>query len=344
MTTPLHSADTQLAALLHSVGIAALDGTGWIRVTGADRVRWLNGMVTNSIQQLASGEGCYSFALNAQGRILGDLNAFVLADCILLETGRAQIETLFAHFDRFIIMDEVELADVSDERAGLVLAGPQAEAILGKLDLATVSHSPLRLQSAVWQSEPLEIIHAHSPLVPRIELWAAPATIQRLAADLIATGAAPVDCAALEQLRILEGTPRYGTDIRNSETTHDLPQETAQSRALHFTKGCYLGQEIVERIRSRGNVHRTFTGFALTGPLPTAGTVLESEAKSVGELTSVASIPLAATDCGAMAASGQCVPLQLALGSIRREALDRNLMLTYPGGTATPIDLPYAIH
>jgi aminomethyltransferase len=147
---------------------------------------------------------------------------------------------------------------------------------------------------------------------------------------------------ALEHLRILEGTPRYGIDIRNTEKAHDLPQETGQTRALHFSKGCYLGQEIVERIRSRGNVHRTFSGFTLTGALPEPGAVLTADAKPVGELTSVAAIPLPASS------TQPARIVQLALGYVRREALPvtaqaRNLPIEYPGGVATPIALPYPI-
>lgn len=120
------------------------------------------------------------------------------------------------------------------------------------------------------------------------------------------------------------GTPLYGTDIRDKE----LPQETAQLRALHFSKGCYLGQEIVERINSRGAVHRTFAGFLLTGDLPPAGTPLTADEKPVGEITSAARIPLPTGD------------IQLALGYIRREALDRAATITYPGGTAIAVKLP----
>ena len=90
--------------------IAPLDQTGWIRVTGEDRVRWLNGMVTNSIQDLAPGQGNYNFVLNAQGRIQGDLTAWMLEDSILLEITCDQLENLTAYFDRFIIMDDVELS------------------------------------------------------------------------------------------------------------------------------------------------------------------------------------------------------------------------------------------
>ena len=111
---------------------------------------------------------------------------------------------------------------------------------------------------------------------------------------------------------------RYGTDIRNTESAKDLPQETGQTHALHFAKGCYLGQEIVERIRSRGQVHRQFTQFKLTGSLPTLPAPLEANSKPAGELTSAAAI-------------GDTI---YALGYARREALDTHQPLTYPGGTA----------
>ncbi len=116
-------------------------------------------------------------------------------------------------------------------------------------------------------------------------------------------GARPVGTAALELLRIASGIPRYGQDIRE----RDLPQETEQQRALNFSKGCYIGQEIVERIRSRGNVHRKFTGFLVDGPLPPAGTKIQAASKDVGEITSAASLPLAGGE------------QPVALGYIRRE-------------------------
>jgi aminomethyltransferase len=305
-------------------------------------------MVTNAIQTLTPGEGCYNFVLNAQGRIQGDLTAWMLEDSILLETSRDQLPALLAHLDHFIIMDDVELTAITSQRSGLLVAGPQAASVLQTYNLPAVPHTPYRLQSTIWNTTPLDTIHAHSPIIPRYELWSDSATIAAVTEFLTTAGAISVSSEALEALRILSGTPLYGTDIRNTAAAHELPQETApigvQSRALHFTKGCYLGQEIVERIHSRGNVHRTFAGFQLTGALPTPGTVLtadsdsdsdsDSNAKPVGELTSVAAIPLPTG------------PVQLALGYIRRQALpvaalDRNLPFQYPGGTATPIALPY---
>jgi len=319
------SSATQLAALLHGAGIAPLAETGWLRITGADRVRWLNGMSTNSIQQLQPGEGNYNFFLNAQGRIQGDANIFSQPDALLLETAAAQLPALMPLLDRFIIMDDVELADISAVRSGLAITGPEAARLLEQIGLRTAQLKEFEMQSSAWNEAEVTVIHAHSPLVPSYELWSDAQTIASLTQALISAGATPSDAEARNWLRILEGTPRYGADIRDK----DLPQETNQTRALHFSKGCYLGQEIVERIRSRGNVHRTFTAFRLAGALPAAGAALESEGKPVGELTSVAAIPLPAG------------PVQLALGYIRREALDRNAVLHYSGGTATPSSIPY---
>jgi folate-binding protein YgfZ len=320
----------QLTALLKATGVSLLNQTGWLRVTGGDRVRWLNGMVTNSIQQLKPNEGNYNFLLNAQGRIQGDATIFAQPDALLIETSATQLPNLLAHLDHFIIMDDVELTDISATQSGILVAGPQAPSLLAKIGINVDSLESLTTSTLQWNTTTITVTHAHSPVVPKFELWTTPEVALELLTALTRDGAIPCDPQSLESLRILEGTPLYGTDIRNSEKARELPQETAQTRALHFNKGCYLGQEIVERIRSRGNVHRTFAAFRLDGELPAAGSPVEAENKAVGELTSVANIELP-----------DGTRLQLALGYIRREALDRNLPLHYPGGTATPVQLPF---
>jgi folate-binding protein YgfZ len=341
MQTAIHPVATEavagsLGALLNSVAVSALDSTAWIRVTGSDRVRWLNGMVTNSIQELQPGEGCYNFVLNAQGRIEGDLTAFLLEDSILLETSSDQVPALLAHFERFIIMDDVELADISEQRNGILIAGHNALRVVQELGgagcLVPASTAPLptdlSLKQTAYRGAPVDLIQAYSPLVPRFEVWTDSETMAQISTELASIPTA--GSQAIEHLRMLEGTPRYGVDIRNNDKARDLAQETNQTRALHFAKGCYLGQEIVERIRSRGNVHRTFAGFRLEGELPEPGAAITAEDKRAGEFTSVASIALA-------------TPIQIALGYIRREALDRGLPLTYAGGVAVPVPLPYSI-
>jgi folate-binding protein YgfZ len=140
-------------------------------------------------------------------------------------------------------------------------------------------------------------------------------------------GATPVGSEALEKFRVAVAFPKYGIDIRD----RDLPQETGQSHALNFTKGCYIGQEIVERIRSRGNVHRAFTKFRMEGELPVPGMKLQADGKDVGEITSVNRIP---TD------SGEEI---IALGYARREALESGAKITYSGGEAEIAESPVSI-
>jgi folate-binding protein YgfZ len=213
--------------------------------------------------------------------------------------------------------------------AGLLLAGPAAPAMLEKLGLPG-ELEPMRFEVVRWEGEEMTVLRAYSPLVPRFELWSDPATLGLLSEYLKNAGLGEASGEALEHLRMLEGRPLYGTDIREKE----LAQETDQTRALHFTKGCYLGQEIVERVRSRGKVHRTFAGFVLTGPVPAPGTLLlaaDAPERPVGELTSAAMIPLP---------NG---PVTLALGYIRRDVLERGAEIHYAGGVAKVMALPYSM-
>jgi folate-binding protein YgfZ len=286
-----------------------------IVATGEDRVRWLNGMVTNNIRDLALGQGAYSFVLNPQGRIQGDLTAFNRGDYLLLATDESQAANLIAWFDRYIIMDDVELTNVSEKLACIGIKGPKAAQVLQAAGL-TAGLEPLHLIDAVWNGMGVSLARGFSEQVPEFELWFAPEHTAAVWDALTTAGAQPVGYEALELFRIAIGVPAYGQDIRDRE----LPQETEQKHALHFAKGCYIGQEIVERIRSRGNVHRTFTAFTLSQEVP-VGTKLVKDGKEIGELTSIATLP-----------SHQIV----ALGYVRREAIASGASLAAGEATATP--------
>jgi folate-binding protein YgfZ len=335
-----HSKSNELTALLEDAGFAVLTDRAFLRVTGSDATRWLNGMVSNSIQALQPGEGNYNFLLNAQGRIQGDAMIYREpaegAASYLLETDRSQLEPIQQTLDRFIIMDDVELTPIVN-LSGVLVAGPKALSIVSSLGTAKEQAAPCtvtaelppaqtgNIQQTSYGGAAVWLIQAFSPKVPRFEIWCDPSTLASIVCELTESAAVPVSATALEWLRLLEVRPEYGVDIRNTETARDLPQETAQAHALHFAKGCYLGQEIVERIRSRGQVHRRFMAFRLTGELPsTLPAVLEANGKPAGELTSAALVPLAEG------------PVQLALGYARQEAVEAKLPLTYPGGIAVP--------
>lgn len=323
------SLEAQAMALLTSAGVAPLNHMGWIKVTGADRVRWLNGMATNSVQSLAIGAGCYNFFLNAQGRIQGDGLVFAEPEHLLLETSVDQMATLMPLLDRFIIMDDVELSDGTADLHGLLLAGPRAPELLNRLHLLPPASSTPTINRMEWRSHELLVVRAHSPLVPQFEIWADSASLVNLSTEIALHDVTQCNPTALDLLRIAEGTPLFGVDIRD----RDLPQETGAARALHFSKGCYLGQEIVERIHSRGNVHRTFSGFLLHGASAPATLALSVKGKQVGELTSVASLPSSITG----------VPAHIALGYIRRDALASSKPIEFQGGTALPVSLPFDV-
>jgi len=311
----------ELDAILRRAAIAPVSDRAFLRVTGSDATRWLNGMVTNSVQALQPGEGCYAFLLNAQGRILGDCTIYREIDpaepaSFLLQTATSQLQTVQQHLDHFIIMDDVELTPAFADETSLLILGPDAPARLNAIGLP--APDALRLVHADSPHGPVLLLTPHATA---FELRADTATISGIVADLRSTGVSEISTEALEVLRLLEGRPLYGRDI----TEKYLPQETNQPQALHFNKGCYLGQEIVERIRSRGQVHRLLTPLTLTGNLPTDfPTPLEADGKPVGEITSAALVPLPGGD------------QLLALGYVRREALDTHATLTYPGGTAAP--------
>ncbi len=302
---------SELSALVTKVAVFDAGARVQLRITGQDRVRWLNGMVTNSVKALATGNHNYTFVLNAQGRIQGDATVFAFADHLILETDRAQAERLYAHLDRFIIMDDVELSWIEGQTT-LGLAGPGAEALLAALGLP----APAAGCFAAVADSPASVVVAEAAMhVRRFSLWIPEAATLKLWQKMIEAGATAAGALAVDALRVLEGTPLYGVDM--SEKT--LAQETGQMRALNFNKGCYLGQEIVERVRSRANVHRGIRQFALHGAPAAPGTPISAQETAAGELTSVAVIDL------------DGYKGQLGLGLVRVEALGRPLV--YPGGT-----------
>ena len=316
--------DIETHALLHTCGIFDAGFTSRIRVAGEDQVRWLNGMVTNSAQALTPGTRNYNFVLNAQGRIQGDLYVYKRPGDFVLETTQIQHDSLLAWFDRYIIMDDVELSLLDGELTAIGVDGPAAAATLAKIGLPTEGMVVDSFLSGRFNDEEVTLCFDDDALVPQYLIWIRPVQVTSLWSALREVGATPCGTTALETLRILTGRPRYGVDIRD----RDLPQETNQTRALHFAKGCYLGQEIVERIRSRGNVHRSFTGFVLNGGAPEPGTSLLVDGKSVGELTSVTDSP-----------DGR----RVGLGYARREFIERGVAFDYEGGTAKTASLPFQL-
>jgi len=313
---------------------AAVHDLGWLRrisVRGEDRFRWLSGMVTNGVEGLADHSGAYNLVLNAQGRIQGDCCVWRSGDALEIEMTAEQSEALLGHFDRFIIMDDVELVPLDGESA-LGITGPGAEKILETLGLAAPFEG-LTSSAGALAEVPVRIYRCFGTVVPHFSIWAAAEAIPAVWRALTSAGAKAVGAAAVETLRIVEGVPAYGIDIQS----RDLAQETGQMRALSFTKGCYLGQEIVERIRSRGQVHRHLRALEITAEdaaeIPKAGAELRianagADAKIAGTLTSVAALQLGGER------------RIFAMGMIRAEAEVGGQALVWQGGTAKILNSP----
>jgi folate-binding protein YgfZ len=341
---------------------AALHDLGWMRrvdVRGADRFRWLSGMVTNTVNDLFPNTGAWNLVLNAQGHIQGDLTVwrageeqspqrrtpvnaakqanggrnheedkllgtpFAGESGLQLEIAADQMDKLLAHLNKFIVMDDVELIPLGEEQVGeagsetaIGLSGPLAPEVLERVGLPVIA-SAMAGTSVEWNGWEVRILRGYGVLAPHYEFWLPTAGLAKLWSCLRTGGATPVGAAALEGFRIAEGIPAYSIDM----VERDLPQETAQMRALHFSKGCYLGQEIVERIRTRGNVHRHLRPLELAGPAPSSGTELTLEdGTAAGTITSAAELPLK---------SGARV---FALGMMRAEAEAKSQSYLYKAG------------
>jgi aminomethyltransferase len=317
---------SELAALRSGCGVFALAWRSRINVTGKDRVRWLHNMVTNNVRDLAVNRGNYNFVLNAQGRILGDMYIYNRGEFFALETDGRQVEALMNAMKRFIIMDKVELMPVGGDSVSIGVCGPKAESVLSNAGINASEMQPLQVRDIGTDDVAATLIRGPEQKPGWFELWLDPNKAQELWNLLVKAGAKPVGAEALEMWRVLQGIPSYGQDIRD----RDLPQETEQLQALNFTKGCYIGQEIVERIRSRGQVHRKFTGFIFGDTVPAPGKY-DLEGRALAEITSIARVP---TTEG---------PRNIGLGYVRREAIAAGPKIALGGVEATAVELPFEI-
>ncbi|MEO8726406.1 MAG: folate-binding protein [Acidobacteriaceae bacterium] len=327
--TALHfasGAEEEFRKLTTEAAVYDLNWRAKIAVTGEDRVRWMNGMVTNNVRDLPIGHGNYNFLLNAKGQILADFYIYNRGESLWIDTERSQLPKIMQTLDHFIIMDDVELTDISEKVASLAVQGPNAKQVIQAAGIP-LPNGPLQYSDVTWRGIGITVTQMASPDFLTYEIWSGAENFGQLWTALIESGAVPVGTRALEMFRVMSGVPKYDQDIRE----RDLPQETAQEHALNFTKGCYIGQEIVERIRSRGAVHRTFTGFIATSGEPTSGTKLSADGKeNVGVITSVEHVPTKTLGTRT-----------LCLGYLRRELIERGSKITFEGGSVEPHALPF---
>lgn len=271
-------------ALKESAAWFRIPGRGRIRAIGADRARLLHALCTNHVQQLTPGEGCYAFFLNAQGRIQADAHILCFEDHLLIDTEPETRERLLAHIDRYIIADDVTIEDRSDSISTLAIEGPTSAEVLARLG------APAPEKSYGWAPWGHRWT-ARLAATGGTGFWilSAPEDLEALSASLDLPQASEDD---VRKVRLENGKPRYGEDI--FDTT--IPHETRQMHAVHFNKGCYLGQEIVERVRSRGRVNKELRRLSIAAQaVPERGAKVLAGGKEAGEITTAVFSPAHST-------------------------------------------------
>jgi folate-binding protein YgfZ len=286
------NAGEQALRCREGAGLFRSSGRGLLQVDGADRVRWLNGMLSNDVAALAPGRdrsGCYALLLTRIGRIVADVHVLLREGAFWLETEQSAVAPLLATLGKFIIADDVRLSEIGPAWERLALEGPAASAIFA----AAAGEAPglaadaadrfqiagISLWAGAWGVSGEDALQL---FVPAGQAEAVALALERAGASHALTAAGE---DALEILRIEAGTPRFGHELSESV----LPAEVGLERAISTSKGCYTGQEIVARMASKGGASHALVGLALAeGDAPAQGSPLLAQAARVGELTSFA--------------------------------------------------------
>lgn len=325
--------EAEVRAVRESAGVIDRSDRAFLTASGPDAADYLHRMTSNEVKGLAPGQGRYALQLDTLGHIVADFHLLRMEDHVLLETDWRRRGPLRETLEKYIVADEVEMADASEQLAELQVEGPQSGKLLkaalsqGVLPGAELNHAWVRFgETPVLVVKVSETGEKGYRLIFVVEyaqnVWEA-LTAQRRAVEW-----KPVGHAALNILRTEAGVPWYDADI--DERT--LPPEAGlEQRAISYTKGCYLGQEVVERIRSRGHVNRKLTGLWLSmqGPtVPSMGAKLLFDGKEAGHITTAVHSPT--------------LGAAIALGYVRREHLQPGTKLDIEGnGTAEVMALPF---
>lgn len=336
----LHYGDmlAEHTALRQTAAVLDLSFRSRICLTGADRVRFLHGQITNDIKRLRAGEGCYAALVTAKGKMESDLNIYCLQDELLLDFEPGLVQKISQRLGKFIVADDVQIVDVASLYGLLGVQGPKAEAVIRSLgifsEIPTQPFQSMKISDATLGEIYLVNQARLAPLVGFdlfIPLDSLGAVADKLVAAAKAVSGRACGWQAFETARIEAGIPRFGTDMDES----NIPLECGiESRAVSYDKGCYIGQEVINRIHTIGHVNKELRGLRLSDDLkslPAKGDKLFRDGKEVGYITSAVKSPALNT--------------QIALGYVRREANALDTELVLRSGTveakAAVVQLPF---
>ncbi len=300
------------AAVTGAAGAFDLSFRGRVCLTGADHVRFLNGQVTNNVKDLRAGEGCYAALVTAKGKLQSDLNIYSLPNELLLDFEPGLTGTIIERLEKYVIADDVQMTDVAPLYGLLSAQGPKAEAVVRNLTLpgdipakpmSFITINDTTLGEIYLMNRPRTGSSGFDLFVPVGSLGA---VMDKLIAAAKQVGGRACGWQAMETARIEAGIPRFGADMDESNLA---PEAGIESRAISYAKGCYIGQEVIARIRTYGNVAKALRRLRLADDLkelPHKGNKLFRDGKDAGYITSAVASP---------ALKGN-----IALGYVRKEA------------------------
>ena len=325
------SASLYRAARREAVFIDRID-RGRLVIAGPDRASYLQGLLTNDVVALKSGHGCYAAYLTPQGRMIADLFVYELGDLMLSSMPLAAKDTVLAKLEQFIFTEDVKLGDVTGSFEQIAVVGPTAAAIIGValedvpagvLD-ALPEHGNRR---ARFSGQPAIVTRISDAGEPGYDVYVERPQGAALRSTLGAAGVSELDSATAEAIRIEAGVPRFGHDM-DEET---IPLEAGiEGRAISFSKGCYVGQEVIIRVlhRGHGRVARKLVGLRIEGAsAPPAGTAIRAGDRDVGRVTSSAISP--------------ALEQPIALAYLHRDFLTPGTDVSVDGAAAVVTELPF---
>ena len=312
----------ELHAVRESAGLFQLPGRGVIEVSGGDRTRWLDGMISADVKALAPGGGAYGLLLTRQGRIVADLHVLARADGFWLELEAAALPGVAQRLAGYVIADDVTLTDLRPELARFAVEGPRAAERLGAAGADASGLAPHGWREASIAGASLTLAAYGFTGLPAFQLFVPAGAAAAVSDALLATGLTTASDDTLECLRIAAGLPRLGRELDESV----LPAEARLEAAISTSKGCYTGQEVVTRMRTRGRVGHLLIGLRFDGDtLPARGAEIHGPAGRLGQLTSSVLSP----DDGA-----------IGLGFVRAEAAEPGTSVRVDGTPARLVALP----
>ena len=324
--------DAAYVAARHRAARLDRSDRGRIVVSGADRASYLQGLLTNDVVALKSGEGCYAAYLTAQGRMITDLHVYELGDLMLLTMAGDVTATVLAKFDQLVFSEDVQLGDVTGTFAQIAVVGPDAaravSIALGAVEAdalaALPEHGNMR---TAWAGGPAIVTRVTDTGEPGFDVFVDRSQVTALTAALDAAGVIEAGEATAEAIRIETGVPAFHRDM-DEET---IPLEAnIESRAISFSKGCYVGQEVVIRVlhRGHGRVARKLVGLLVDGTqVPPPGSVIRSGDREIGRVTSSTRSP--------------ALERPIALGYVHRDFLEPGTKVTVEDASAEVTTLPF---